>query len=95
MADSMPIIKMLDSSEIELLARKLPPEVIENHLGHDNSMLDQLFTILPVKPNIDTTAFSAAFRAIFFTTIHRDVIGEEKYDEALYLLINGLISQIL
>ena len=95
MAGEMPILKLLNSGEIELLARKLPPQVLEEHLGHDNAMVDRLFASFPIKNNVDTRALSAAFRAIYFSTLHKEEIGEEHYEEGLRLMVEGLINQLL
>ena len=95
MASEMPILKLLNSGEIELLARKLPPQVLEEHLGHDNAMVDRLFASFPIKNNVDTRALSAAFRAIYFSTLHKEEIGEEHYEEGLRLMVVGLINQLL
>lgn len=95
MAGEMPILKLLNSGEVELLARKLPPEVLEEHLGHDNAMVDRLFASFPIKNNVDTRALSAAFRAIYFSTLHKEEIGEEHYEEGLRLMVLGLINQLL
>ena len=94
-AGEMPILKLLNSGEIELLARKLPPQVLEEHLGHDNAMVDRLFASFPIKNNVDTRALSAAFRAIYFSTLHKEEIGEEHYEEGLRLMVVGLINQLL
>lgn len=95
MAGEMLILKLLNSGEVELLARKLPPEVLEEHLGHDNAMVDRLFASFPIKNNVDTRALSAAFRAIYFSTLHKEEIGEEYYEEGLRLMVLGLINQLL
>ena len=95
MAGEMPILKLLNSGEVELLARKLPPEVLLEHLGHDNAMVDRLFASFPIKNNVDTRALSAAFRAIYFSTLHKEEIGEEHYEEGLRLMVVGLINQLL
>ncbi len=95
MAAETPILKVLNSSEIELLARKLPPDVLESHLGHDNTMVASVFAALPIKQEVDPAAFSAAFRAIYFATLHKDEIGEEQFEKALHLLIAGVVSQLL
>ena len=95
MAGEMPILKLLNSGEIELLARKLPPQILEEHLGHDNAMVDRLFASFPIKNNVDTRALSAAFRAIYFSTLHKEEIGEEHYEEGLRLMVVGLINQLL
>lgn len=95
LAGEMPILKLLNSDEIEILARKLPQGVLEEHLGHDNSMIDKLFGAFPLKKNVDTKALSAAFRAIYFSTLHKEEIGEENFDDALRLMVSGLVNQLL
>lgn len=94
-AEEMPILKMIQSDEIKILARKLPPETLEAHLNHDHSVLEQIFAKLPVNPDIETSVYSAAFRNIYFATLHKNELGEQHYDEALWLLINGVVLQML
>lgn len=95
LAGEMPILKLLNSDEVELLARKLPPEVLEEHLGHDNFMVDKMFESFPIKNDVDTKAVSAAFRAIYFSTLHKEEIGEEYFDEALRLMVLGVVNQLI
>lgn len=95
MAEQMPVLKVLNSDEIELLARKLPPEVLAEHLGHDDNMVEQIFSSLPLKKNMDAKAVSAAFRMLYFATLHKEEVGEEQYDEALRTLIYGLVTQLV
>lgn len=94
-ASKSPIIKMINSSEVEILARKLPPEVLEEHLKHDSSAVEKVFSVLPIKEGADKDAFSAAFRAIYLATLHEDEIGEKYFEDVLYLLIKGLVNQII
>ncbi len=94
-ANEIPILKVLNSDEIELLARKLPPEVIAEHLGHDHDMLEQVFSSLPIKEGVDSKTFSAAFRAIYLSSMHKDEIGEEQFEKALRTLIYGLVTQLI
>lgn len=86
---------MINSSEVEILARKLPPEVLEEHLKHDSSAVEKVFSVLPIKEGADKDAFSAAFRAIYLATLHEDEIGEKYFEDVLYLLIKGLVNQII
>lgn len=95
MAAELPLLKLLDSNEVELLVRKLPKEVVAEHFGHDTDMTEQIFSMLPVKAGLDTAVFSAAFHAIYFATLHKKEIGEEQYDNALRTLIYGLVQQML
>lgn len=91
----LPILKVLDSDAIMLLAQKLPKEVIEEHFGHDDTMIERVFKNLPVKPGIDPKAFTSAFQSLYFSTLHKDEIGEENYNEGLRLLIHGLVTQLI
>lgn len=93
--EGIPILKMLHSGEMELLARRLPPDVLEEHMGHDQEMIHQIFQALPGKPGRDPEVFGAAFRAVFLMTLQKEEIGEAVFDEALRLILNGLAEQML
>ena len=95
MAEEMPVLKLLNSDEVELLTRKLPAEVVAEHFGNDADMIEKVFALLPVKEGIDANVFSAAFHAIYFATLHKTEIGEQQYDQALWMLIYGVVSQLL
>ena len=95
MTEEMPMFQLMDSQEIELLVRKLPREVVEAHLQDDTDSIQKLFSFLPVKKEVDIKVVSAAFHAIYYATLHKDEIGEDGYDEALRMLIYGLITQVL
>lgn len=91
----MPVLKVIDSDAIMLLAHKLPRGVLEEHFEHDDTMLARVFSHLPVKQGIDVKAFASAFQSLYFSTLHREEIGKENFDEGLRLLIRGLVSQLL
>ena len=95
MAEEMPVLKLLNSDEVELLVRKLPPEVVAEHFGNDTDMIEKVFALLPVKEGVDANVFSAAFHAIYFATLHKTEIGEEQYDQALRMLVYGVVSQLV
>ncbi|WP_026493502.1 TetR/AcrR family transcriptional regulator [Butyrivibrio sp. XPD2002] len=93
--EEMPILKLLDTDEVELLVRKLPKEVVETHLQDDTDTIGQMLSMFPVKKDVDVKAISAAFHAIYFATLHKADIGEDSYDEALKILIRGVVSQLM
>ena len=95
LASKSPILKMINTREVEILARKLPPAVLKEHLEHDSSAVEKVFSVLPVKEGTDKDTFSTAFRAIYFVTLHEEEIGEKYFEDVLYLLIKGLVNQIL
>lgn len=95
MTEKMLILKLLDLGEVELLARKLPPEIVEAHYQDDADAIKKILALLPVKKEVDIEVISAAFHAIYFATLHKTEIGEEKYDEALRALIYGIVLQVI
>ena len=95
MTEEMPIFRLMDSEEIELLVRKLPREVVEAHLQDDTDTIQKMFALLPVKKEADVKMMSAACHAIYYATLHKKEIGEEEYDQALRMLIYGIVIQII
>lgn len=95
LASKTPILRILDSSEVELLFRKLPPELVKKHFQHDNDMIYKAFSLLGLSEKIDVASFSAAFRAIYFATLHKEEIGEKQFEKALVLLVKGLVEQMI
>lgn len=95
MTEEMPILRLLDTGEVELLARKLPREIVEEHLRDDADTIERMLTLFPIKKEVDIKVLSAAFHAIYFATLHKADIGEEQYDAALRALIYGMVTQIL
>lgn len=95
MTEQMPIFQLINSEEIELLVRKLPQEVVQAHLQEDTDTIGNLFTLIPAKKEVDVNIISAAFHAIYYATLYKKEIGEEQYDQALRLLIHGVVTQIL
>lgn len=95
MTEEMPILKLLGVDEVELLVRKLPREIVEEHLKDDADAIEQMLALLPVEKEVDIPVISAAFHAIYYATLHKDEIGEEQYDNALRTLIHGVVMQII
>ena len=95
MTEEMPIFRLMDSEEIELLVRKLPREVVEAHLQDDTDTIQKMFALFPVNKEADVKVMSAAFHAIYYATLHKKEIGEEEYDQALRMLIYGIVIQII
>lgn len=93
-ASEMPVLRVLNSDEMEILVRKLPEEVVKNHLSHDDKMVDLLFSRV-LKSGKNPEVFSAALRGIYFVTLHKAETGEKYYDETLKLLIRGVVMQML
>lgn len=92
--DEMPILKLIDTDEVELLVRKLPREVVEAHFQDDTDTIEQMLSMFPIKKDLDVKTVSAAFHAVYFATLHKADIGEN-YDEALRFMIYGIVKQMM
>ena len=93
--EKMLVLKLSDAGEIELLKRKLPQEIVDEHLQNDTDMIEKMIAIFNVKKEVDIKVISAAFHAIYYATLHKAEIGEEQYDKALRVLIYGIVTQII
>lgn len=94
-ADSSGVLKLLTTGEVELIYRKLPPEVVQEHFLHDDQLIRNVMEKLAISNNDDVGLFSTAFRNLFITMIYKREMGEEFFDEALKLTIRGLVIQML
>jgi AcrR family transcriptional regulator len=88
------ILNFLTSGEMELLIRKLPPELAQAHAEKDNLSVEKLLYLVPgIKAN-KVRVLSAALRAIFMAMLHEQEIGTDVFDDALKILIRGVVNQM-
>lgn len=95
MTEEMAILRQIGVDDVELLMRKLPQAIVEEHLQDDTDTIGKMFALLPIKKDADIKMISAVFHAIYFATLHKAEIGEEHYDAALRTLIYGVVAQII
>ncbi len=88
------LYKLISSGELELLMRRLPPEVAGAHAQKDDFSIEQLFSIIPGISGDSIRTFSAAMRAIFLSALHKHEIGEDVFEGALRLMIRGVAIQL-
>lgn len=96
-----PIIKRVHmEDEYKILFRKLPPERLERHFEQDTGIIFPLIEqwqkeglIIRRKPEV----IASLMRALYVVTLHRDVIGDEIFEETMDLLTEliagGLIKE--
>ncbi|MCM1262485.1 MAG: TetR/AcrR family transcriptional regulator [Butyrivibrio sp.] len=93
--ERMLVLKLSDAGEIELIKRKLPQEIVSEHLQNDTDTIGKMLALLHTKEEVEIKVISAAFHAIYYATLHKSDIGEEQYDKALWTLIYGIVTQII
>jgi len=89
------LLAIMMNGELEMLMRKLPEEIVKEHLAHDDFSIEQFISFLPFRDGIHVEAYSGAFRGIFLTMLYKREIGDTVYDDALKLMLRGLIIQIM
>ncbi len=93
--DEIGLFRLIGTGEIELLYRKLPHEVMQNHFNHDTDMISRIMKMLSLPAKINTAHLGAAFRNLFISTVYKREMGEEYFGKALRLTIRGLVLQML
>lgn len=88
------LYKLITSGDLELLMRKLPPEIARTHAEKDDFSIEQLISMIPGINSDNIKVLSAALRAIFLSMLHKHEIGEEVFEEALRLMIRGVVMQM-
>jgi AcrR family transcriptional regulator len=93
MEDSF-MLRLMTNGELELLFRKLPPEAAALHAEKDTFRTEELAALIPGMKGERLEVFSAALRGIFLSLLHRRDIGEDVFDEALKIMIRGVVIQM-
>jgi len=65
-----------------------------DHAKKDDISIEQLISMIPGINDNNIKVLSAAMRAIFLSTLHRHEIGEEVFEDALRLMIRGVVMQM-
>ncbi|MFL8710207.1 TetR/AcrR family transcriptional regulator [Clostridioides difficile] len=95
LVDSTSILNIMVSGELEILMRKLPDSIIEEHFKHDDFEIGQIISYIPNAKNKDIESFSGAFRAVFLTMLYKREVGSDCFEDALRLMIHGLVIQLI
>ncbi len=86
--------KLVAGGELEILMRKLPPDVIAGHLESDTAFFSRILEKIPSIDPSGAERYSAAFRAVFLLLPHRREIGTGIFDEVLSLLVAGIVRDM-
>ncbi|MDF2820501.1 MAG: TetR family transcriptional regulator [Clostridiales bacterium] len=93
--DNTCLLSIMTNGDLELLMRKLPDDVVKEHLEHDDLSMEQIMAFIPQARGKNIEHFSGAFRGIFLVLLHKREIGEEIFDDVFKLMINGLVIQLM
>jgi len=83
------------SGDLELLIRKLPPEIALEHAKTDDFSTEKFLSYLPIEAGPQRIrTFSGALRALFFTLFHKQEIGVDVFDDVIKILLTGILGQL-
>jgi AcrR family transcriptional regulator len=88
------MLTFLANGEMELLLRKLPPEVALAHTEKDNFDVQELLALASGLKVKNSRALSGALRAVFMVMLHEKEIGKDIFDDAMRILIRGVAMQM-
>ncbi|MGA9288805.1 MAG: TetR/AcrR family transcriptional regulator [Anaerobacillus sp.] len=93
LANGNPFIELIMSpTQMSAISRKVPKEVLERHMTHDQFSLEKL---LPLKDHPQKETIGSAIRAFFLLTMHKREIGEDQFQPTLHFYAIALAHEIL
>lgn len=88
------LFRFLMDGDLEVLFRKLPQEALDDHAARDDLSIRELLRLVPGLKEEKVEVFSAALRAVFTSMMYRREIGEALFDDALKIMIHGIVLQM-
>lgn len=88
------LFRFLMDGDLEVLFRKLPQDALDAHAARDDLSIRELVRLVPGLKEEKVEVFSAALRAVFTSMMYRREIGEALFDDALKIMIHGVVLQM-
>lgn len=96
--DEYPLLKNLEQSDYEYLARKLPPQRIQAHANRDEEFVDDFIKKIKregITVKASPRVVSNLMKSLFFVSLHRDDLGKDAYVETMKVLADLVAGYIL
>lgn len=87
--------RLMQSGELEYFMRTVPPKFSRQHAERDEEAMKRMFAAFPGMQSDRAAVLSAAFRGVFLTLLFKDEVGAEIYEDALRVLVRGVVIQLL
>ena len=89
------ILRMLTGDDMQVLAEKLPPEVLAAHMESDTDNVEKLKLFFPQMESKEAETIAGAFRGLFILLVQKKQIGEAYFYDSMRLLIRGILLQLI
>lgn len=88
------ILRMITGDDMQILAEKLPGEVLSAHLESDTDNVEKLKVFFPQMGNEQAQTIACAFRGLFILLVQKKQIGEAYFYESMRMLVRGILLQL-
>jgi len=95
--DAYPLLRKLDKSDFDYLARKLPAERLQSHIDRDEQFIDNFtykFGRDGITLRVPPRVVANLIKGLFFIGIRRYDLGEDAYVECMEILIELVAGYI-
>lgn len=86
--------RLMHNGELEYFMRTVPPEFSRQHAERDQEAMQKIFAAFPGMQSERAAVLGAAFRGVFMTLLFKDEIGAEIFEDALRVLVRGVVMQM-
>ena len=88
------IYQLIKANELELIIRKLPLKLKIDHIDNDDFNVEILLKQIPGTDQTKISIYSTSLRAVFLAMLHKQEIGDDRFDDVIRLMIRGIVMQI-
>jgi AcrR family transcriptional regulator len=95
--DAFPLLRKLDKSDFDYLARKLPAERVQAHIDRDQEFIDSFIKKFEgdgITVQVSPRVVANLIKSLFFVAIHRYDLGEDDYRECMEILVHLVAGYI-
>lgn len=85
------MLRFLIEGDLDMTLRKLPPETTAKYTDKDYLGVDVLISAIPGLNPYYARVSGAALKGVFLSMLHKHEIGEEVFDDALKVMIYGVV----
>ena len=93
-----PLLKNFGPEEYQILQRKLPEDLVREHLNSDNDFIVQILDCLKAQSlgiTVDPKLAAGLMKALFYVSLHEDEIGNDVYPKTLDVLIDLVADYLI
>lgn len=96
--DAYPLLKNFGKSDFEYLARKIPPQRIQQHAQRDTDFTSDFIRKIKregITVKASPRVVSSLIKSLFFINLHREDLGSSEYEESISVLAELVAGYIV